>query len=188
VMKEEFDRSPTIFRLTHSVLVVNIDGVEYLADGGFGFSSPRSPMLFCEGVYEQHGEKYSLGLTDIYDDGNEWMELCIEVKGEWMIMYHILLTERTDEDVNEDHYQLFMNPSKIGVRDVYMIIGKVFETDRRGLVFFKDTDHVLYKIIRSDVPSEETKIYTWDEFVEIGRSVFGVVIPEDVKSMIPIFQ
>ena len=77
---------------THVALLVDVGGVPYLADVGFGGQVMTGPLCLWV-VVEQTagGEKYRLG------GGHPKWRLFTEIGGEWKPMYEFTLTEQTLE-------------------------------------------------------------------------------------------
>lgn len=76
---------PTRRPKTHMVLIVRVDGHDYLCDCGFGGYALRSPMEIGEGETTQDGDLYRLELID-----GEYV-LGAMVQGEWQRLYGFAL-------------------------------------------------------------------------------------------------
>lgn len=76
---------PTRRPKTHMVLIVRLDGRDYLCDCGFGGYALRSPMEIREGEAVQDSDRYRLELID-----GEYV-LGAQVQGEWQRLYGFAL-------------------------------------------------------------------------------------------------
>lgn len=76
---------PTRRPKTHMVLIVQLDGRDYLCDCGFGGYALRSPMEIREGETTQDGDRYRLELI-----AGEYV-LGAMVQGEWQRLYGFAL-------------------------------------------------------------------------------------------------
>ncbi|MGE4512059.1 MAG: arylamine N-acetyltransferase [Sulfurimonadaceae bacterium] len=71
---------------THMVLIVHVEGKEYLCDTGFGGYALRSPMLTQEGEAVQDGDTFRIELVE-----GEYV-LSALVQNEWQRLYGFALT------------------------------------------------------------------------------------------------
>jgi N-hydroxyarylamine O-acetyltransferase len=79
--------------LSHMLLTVDIGGVPYLTDVGFGGSTPTAPLRLKEDIEQEtpHGRYRLLG-------GYPKWTLQGEIAGEWTPLYEFTLTPRTLDD------------------------------------------------------------------------------------------
>lgn len=70
---------------THMVVIVRIEGSDYLCDSGFGGYALRAPMMIEEGEITQDGDRFRLELID-----GEYV-LSSLVQGEWQRQYGFAL-------------------------------------------------------------------------------------------------
>ncbi len=70
---------------THMVLIVRVDGRDYLCDTGFGGYALRAPMLIEEGEVTQDGDRFRLEIIH-----REYV-LGAMVQGEWQRLYGFAL-------------------------------------------------------------------------------------------------
>ncbi|MDD5156766.1 arylamine N-acetyltransferase [Sulfurimonas sp.] len=76
---------PTRRPKTHMVLIVRVDGCNYLCDTGFGGYALRAPMVIEEGEAVQDGDRFRLEILDA-----EYV-LGAMVQGEWQRLYGFTL-------------------------------------------------------------------------------------------------
>lgn len=76
---------PTSRPKTHMVLIVRVDGCDYLCDTGFGGYALRAPMEIVEGEVTQDGDRFRLEMLD-----GEYV-LGATVQGEWQRLYGFVL-------------------------------------------------------------------------------------------------
>lgn len=76
---------PTRRPKTHMVLIVRVDGCDYLCDTGFGGYALRAPMVIEEGETVQDGDRFRLEIV-----GGEYV-LGAMVQGEWQRLYGFAL-------------------------------------------------------------------------------------------------
>ncbi|MDD4884063.1 arylamine N-acetyltransferase [Sulfuricurvum sp.] len=76
---------PTRRPKTHMVLIVRVDGKDYLCDTGFGGYALRAPMVIEEGETVQDGDRFRLEIV-----GGEYV-LGAMVQGEWQRLYGFAL-------------------------------------------------------------------------------------------------
>ena len=70
---------------THMVLIVRVEGNDYLCDTGFGGYALRAPMEIVEGEVTQDGDQFRLEMLD-----GEYV-LGAMVQGEWQRLYGFVL-------------------------------------------------------------------------------------------------
>lgn len=70
---------------THMVVIVRVEGKNYLCDTGFGGYALRAPIMIEEGEVTQEGDRFSLELF-----GGEYV-LSSLVQGEWQLQYGFAL-------------------------------------------------------------------------------------------------
>lgn len=76
---------PTRRPKTHMVLIVRVEGRDYLCDTGFGGYALRAPMVIEEGETVQDGDRFRLEILD-----GEYV-LGAMVQGEWQRLYGFAL-------------------------------------------------------------------------------------------------
>ncbi|MDD2369870.1 MAG: arylamine N-acetyltransferase [Sulfuricurvum sp.] len=76
---------PTRRPKTHMVLIVRVDGCDYLCDTGFGGYALRAPMVIEESEVVQDGDRFRLEIL-----GSEYV-LGAMVQGEWQRLYGFAL-------------------------------------------------------------------------------------------------
>ncbi len=76
---------PTRRPKTHMVVIVRVEGNDYLCDTGFGGYALRSPMVIKEGEVSQDGDRFRLEILD-----GEYV-LGAMVQGEWQRLYGFVL-------------------------------------------------------------------------------------------------
>ncbi len=76
---------PTRRPKTHMVLIVRVEGNDYLCDTGFGGYALRAPMVINEGEVTQDGDHFRIEILD-----GEYV-LVAMVQGEWQRLYGFAL-------------------------------------------------------------------------------------------------
>jgi N-hydroxyarylamine O-acetyltransferase len=97
--------------LNHMLLVVDVGGQPYLADVGFGGSTPTAPLRLKEDIEQEtpHGRYRLLG-------GYPKWRLEAEIAGEWSALYEFTLTPRTLDDyvaMNDGTMASFRNDLRV---------------------------------------------------------------------------
>jgi N-hydroxyarylamine O-acetyltransferase len=74
-----FDSGPAITPRTHMLIVVSVEGAEWLCDVGFGGTTPLEPVPLAETTVEQGGGRYRVAprgpdLALVADEGDGWQD------------------------------------------------------------------------------------------------------------------
>uniref|UniRef100_A0A146L7M7 arylamine N-acetyltransferase n=1 Tax=Lygus hesperus TaxID=30085 RepID=A0A146L7M7_LYGHE len=124
----------------HNVLIVFLEGKEYLVDVGFGYNSLRGPIEFNFRYTEEKslaaGEKYQLVCAEEYYQLNFWL------KGDWASFYRF---KRPMKFINfqesmEYYHNLVKFPGTTVIRDLVLFVGVVLEGGRFGFSCDYDTE------------------------------------------------
>lgn len=147
-------------RLSHMVLLVDVGGVPYLSDVGFGGAVATGPLRLRADVEQEipSGRYRLLG-------GHPQWRLELMVKGEWRPMYEFTLQPRTLEDYVE------LNDQTAGEFSHDLMAARVDGERRYGL----------YNIRLNTYEGEETTrrmLTSLTEIKEVLTSTFGIQLPE----------
>ena len=149
--------------LNHMVLLVDVAGVSYLADVGFGGQVATAPLRLRADVEQQAGgEKYRLS------GGHPKWRLDTELKGEWKPMFEFTLSSQTLDD-----YVAMNDDTMAGFRDD--LIAARVEGGKR---------HALYNARLNTHENGETQTRMLTSVAEIRdalTTVFGIQLPTTDK-------
>jgi N-hydroxyarylamine O-acetyltransferase len=146
--------------LSHMLLSVDVGGVPYVADVGFGGSTPTAPLRLKADIEQEtpHGRYRLLG-------GYPKWRLEDEIAGEWRPLYEFTLTARTMEDyvaMNDGTMASFRNDLRVarvdGAKRVNLANARL-NTHENG----ETTARVLTSLI---------------EIRDVLTNVFGIQLPE----------
>jgi N-hydroxyarylamine O-acetyltransferase len=150
-----------ITRKSHMLLIVTVEGVEYLADVGFGGKTLTSPLIFTVGIEQPTThEPFRIGrLAEDY-------KLEVKVNEEWKTLYRFDLQEQYPIDYDVANYYLYTHPTSIfrnslivampyeqgrvaisnNQLSIYELSGEVKKKTLKGSKELKDTLENLFKI------------------------------------------
>ena len=149
--------------LDHMVLVVDVGGVPYLADVGFGGQVMTSPLRLRADIEQAAStDKYRLA------GGHPKWQLDTEVKGEWRPMYEFTLTPRTLDDY------IGMNDGTMGRFRDDLIAARVDGPKRLALYNARLNIH-------ENGETTTRMLGTVLEIREVLSTTFGIQLPESDK-------
>ena len=149
--------------LTHMLLVVDVGGVPYIADVGFGGQGPNAPLRLRAGhEQETPGGRYRLV------GGDPLWQLESETAGVWRALYRFALTPRTLEDY------VAMNDVTQGMFRDNLSAARVDGGKRWALYNGRLNIH--------EAGATETRMLTnLLEIRDVLTNVFGIQLPETDK-------
>lgn len=150
--------------LSHLVLAVDVAGVSYLADVGFGGLTPSAPLrLRAELEQETPHERFRLLGGD-----PDW-RLEVELGGEWKVLYAFEVQEMQAEAISA------MNDfvSAVGTQRDNLIAARAEKGRRLALRNFKLNTHV------TGGASEARMLQSVGEVKEVLTGLFGLALPAD---------
>lgn len=155
----------TIIQRTHMIVLVHLDGKDYICDTGFGAQVPTVPLLLhtSEPQPTTH-EDYRI-IT--YEGDNVLQSF---VKEEWINMYRFDLIKQNPIDYKlGNYYTSTHSDSSFTKRLVVTIVGK----DKRMAVH--NNEFVVHHL---NGPTDKTEIKSIEELENLLLEVFNVEIPK----------
>ena len=148
---------------THMALLVDVGGVPYLADVGFGGQVMAAPLRLRADVEQSAGgERYRL------TGGHPKWRLETEIAGQWRPMYEFTLGEKTFDD-----YIAMNDLTMARVRDD-LVAARVDGGKRFALRNGRLRTH-------EDGGTETRELTTLPEIRDVLTSVFGIQLPESER-------
>jgi N-hydroxyarylamine O-acetyltransferase len=153
----------------HMLLLVNIDGKDYIADVGFGGSTLSTPLLLNPDIVQQtpHGPYRLISREDEY-------LLQIQLKDEWSSLYQFNLQENYLPDYELTSWYLSNHPESHFVND--LVAARTAPGHRYVL-----SDNT-FKIHHLDDATEERILKTPNELRAVLEQKFKIELP-DVKQL-----
>jgi N-hydroxyarylamine O-acetyltransferase len=152
--------------LRHMVLTVEVAGVSYLCDVGFGGLTATAPLRMRSGAEQQTPlEPYRLTETD-----GVWL-LEVEIDGEWLPLYDFTLAELSDERILE--LNDIADSSPFFTED--LLAARIERARRLALGNLKLNIHIL------DGPSEGRLLTSVAELREVLSGLIGIQLPNDER-------
>lgn len=151
---------------THRLTLVNLDGVRYVTDVGFGGMVPSSPLqLDTEAVQATAHESYRLTSND---DGS--YTLWAEVAGEWRGLYVFDLQVQADIDYEIGNWYVSTHPDSPFVGQLKVAL---LAPGKRHTL-----NNAHYATHSVDRPSEKRVLESGDELLTLLNETFGIRSPE----------
>jgi N-hydroxyarylamine O-acetyltransferase len=145
--------------LTHMALLVEIDGVDHLADVGFGGKVLTAPLRLKAGEYDTPNERFRLS------GGEPLWQLDCEIAGQWESLYQFETTPRSFEDY-------------VAMNDITM---GTFRDDLRAARSEPGLRYGLSNNRLNIYRGNETETRTLNTLLEIRdvlTSIFGIQLPQ----------
>lgn len=150
---------------THLVILVELEGAEYLVDVGFGGMVPTAPLrLDQRGPQATGHEPYRL---DLREDG---YLLSAQVGGEWRPLYLFDLQEQVEIDHVVGNWFVSTHPTS-------PFRGQLF-CARMGEGVRHTLSNTRYALHRVGAPSQRRELADADEVMAVLVEVFGLRLPE----------
>lgn len=151
---------------THRLSLVNLDGVRYITDVGFGGMVPSSPLqLDTDAPQATAHEPYRLTLKQ----GS--YTLWAQVGEEWRGLYVFDLQTQADIDYEIGNWYVSTHP------------GSPFVGQLKAALLAPGKRHTLanarYALHYLDQPSEKRTLESADELLELLRDTFGIRLPDE---------
>ncbi len=152
--------------LRHIVLTVDVSGVTYLCDVGFGGMTSPAPLRLRNGA-EQETPLDRYRLTN--EDGTWLVE--VEIAGEWLKLYDFTLAELSEERIVElndiaDSSEFFTTE---------LLAARIEKTRRLALGNTRLNTHV------PGQPSESRTLASVAELREVLSGTMGIALPADER-------
>lgn len=145
--------------LTHMLLLIELDGISYISDVGFGGMSPTSPLLIQTDIVQTTPhEPYRL-----VDQGN-YYRLEAKVKEAWKPLYKFHLEEHFEADYEVMNWYTSCHPSSHFTNT--LIAARAVPGGRFALRNLQLSRHYL------DQDSEQTELKSRQEVIEVLQDIF----------------
>lgn len=155
--------------LNHMALLVDVDGVPYLADVGFGGQVMTAPIRLRAGAeQETPNERYRLS------GGEPVWRLESEIAGAWKPLFQFELTPRTLDDY------IAMNDVAMGAFRDFLIAARVDGPRRHALLNARLRTH-------ENGATETRMLTTLLEIRDVLTTTFGIALP-DVEGLDPALE
>lgn len=152
---------------SHLMLLVAVDGQDYISDVGFGGSCLPEPLPLREGVYDSGGERWRLR-PSTWAPG--W-ELEMVRDGEWFGLYWVGDETLVDADLVFGNHYTSSHPTSRFVQT--RVASRTTLRDRHTL------SNGLYRLRRDGVQVEERHITSEAEFRALLAERFFIDLPDD---------
>lgn len=155
-----FDKSTdAISPFSHMLLLIDLDGKQYLADVGFGGLSPTSPLELRPNI--KQATKHETYRLSSY--GN-YFHLEAMIKEAWKALYKFHLEEHFDQDYEVMNWYTSCHPSSHFTNT--LIAARAFPGGRYTL---RNTSFTIHSL---DQPSEQRALGSPEEILEILKTTF----------------
>ncbi|MBR9778090.1 MAG: arylamine N-acetyltransferase [Cytophagales bacterium] len=154
----------------HMLLLLDLDGISYLLDVGFGSASFSAPLVLDqEGIQDTGHNQYRISLVS----GFYYLEILI--KGTWRLMHRFGLEHQMLADYEVVSWYLCTHPQSLFIKD--LMVAKSFSDGRYALHNNQFTVH------RKEGKSIKKKLHTVEEIIEILKDKFAINLPagEELK-------
>lgn len=159
---------------SHMLLLVEVEGIPYIADAGFGAVTLTGPVELKTGIaQETPHEMFRLMETD------DEYRLEALVRGEWKALYRFGLQEQFPIDYEVSSWYLSNHPESHFVTG--LIAARV---DRDGRHTLRDNEYSIH-YLRAD--TEKKLVTDVDELELILTRIFGIAIP-DIPNVRSVFS
>lgn len=151
---------------SHKVLRIKIDGVDYIADVGFGGNVMTGPLrLAADAAQTTPHQPYRLA---VFDDGYKLQSL---IAGEWKTMYRFDLAPQRDIDYEVASHFVESHPSSIFLAN--LLVGLAPAGTRFGLL---NNQFNAYDL---NGPTESRTLKSGAEIRDVLQTVFRIDVPAD---------
>lgn len=152
----------------HMLLLLELNGVYYLLDVGFGSASFSAPLVLNqEGIQDTGHNQYRISLVS----GFYYLEILI--KGSWRLMHRFGLEHQMLADYEVVSWYLCTHPKSIFIKD--LMVAKSFSEGRYALHNNQFTVH------KKEGKSVKKKLHSVEEIIEILRNKFAIKLPQGEK-------
>jgi N-hydroxyarylamine O-acetyltransferase len=152
----------------HMLLLLNLNGVSYLLDVGFGSASFSAPLILDEvGIQVAGHNQYRISFVS----GFYYLEILI--KGSWRLMHRFGLERQMLADYEVVSWYLCTHPKSLFIKE--LMVAKNFSEGRYAL---HNNQFTVHKI---DGSSVKRKLQTVQEIIEILQNKFEIKLPKGEK-------
>ena len=152
----------------HVVLIIRIDGADYIIDTGFANNSLREPLALEPGEQKLGPNKYRIS-----QQGENWL-LEMHIKDDqWLCLYKVVGASCSQEKVVSANEQLFKSPDNIPIRDGFNKIACITTEKRKFLVRFNDGT-MFFKSFKAGRLYREKILESEESFNELAERKFSV--------------
>ncbi|WP_339924988.1 arylamine N-acetyltransferase [uncultured Cyclobacterium sp.] len=150
----------------HMLLLLNLEGVKYILDVGFGSASFSSPLVLQqEGIQDTGDYQYRISLVS----GFYYLE--IKIKDSWRLMHRFGLEAQMLPDYEVVSWYLCTSPKSVFTKD--LMVARSFLGGRYALHNNQFTVH------RKKEKSVKKTLHSLDEITSLLQDVFLIKLPEN---------
>lgn len=146
---------------THMLLLITLDGQEYIADVGFGSMTLTTPLLFQPGIAQSTPHE-TFRITQ--EDDTYLLE--VQIKNVWVPVYEFYLQEQFPVDYKLANWYVSTHPDSLFLKD--MIVARVGEGVRYVLV--NNTLSTRY----TGKDAEKKELKSEEDVQAVLRDIFGI--------------
>lgn len=155
----------TLTARTHMLLLVRIEGRDWLADVGFGRATPTGPLLLEAGLeQETPHESYRIESAD------DEFDLRIRIARDWVLMYRFNLTGHLPADYAVYNHYVATAPGSFFRRS---IVAALAAQDGRHVLF---DDRLAF--LHRDGRREETLLPDAETLIAVLDETFGISVTD----------
>ncbi|EPR71463.1 arylamine N-acetyltransferase family protein [Cyclobacterium qasimii] len=152
----------------HMLLLLDLEGMKYILDVGFGSASFSSPLVLQqEGIQDTGDYQYRISLVS----GFYYLE--IRIKNSWRLMHRFGLEAQMLPDYEVVSWFLCTSPKSVFIKD--LMVARSFPDGRYALYNNQFTVH------KKKEKSVKKTLHSIEELTGILQEIFLIKLPENVN-------
>ncbi|MFZ1989882.1 MAG: arylamine N-acetyltransferase [Alphaproteobacteria bacterium] len=152
---------------SHMVLLIEIDGRDYVADVGFGGLTQTAPLLLDGREQSTPHEKFRIGRE------GDYYKIGAQAGGEWRALYRFDLTPQLPVDYTYSNYYVATNPASIFVNG--LMLCRPHENGRYTL------SNRVFSSYAKDGTVARRELKSADELIAVLRDLFLIDPPPGLE-------